>query len=802
MRFYRTLAFASVSMLAMTSPAFAQEAPAEGDEASSSEIIVQARRKDESVQDVPLVVNAVTAEDVNKLNLRDFKDITSVVPGLTMATNSNGIGTTSSVRGVNYDVNASGNNGTIEYYMNDAPVSAAILFTQMYDIGQVEVLRGPQGTLRGRASPSGSITVSTRKPDLSEIGVAGRLTANDISGYNGSAAINLPLVQDVIGIRIAGVYDKSQGNRVRSINSTEEPLFETTGGRISLRATPVDFLELNAMYQTTKVDAVQFDQVASFSQFAAGAAASTRVITPEERLGISSAPRRNNQRFDTYNWSAALSLAGQKLTYVGQYSKAAYYSEDPSAGDQINFFAGQQVKQVTNTTAIQESHEIRLQNEERIGGMFDYVIGYFNNTLDPPTSLTRPTAIGLPNGTLVATSLTPIERFGDSAEESYFGNLTVHLGDAAELSGGVRHIKYRWNAGLKVAGNLLDDAVNGCARAANCQPLSKTIYSLSAKYRVTDSLMAYASFGTSWRPPINVVGDFSLNKSARERSFLDLPAETSKSYELGIKSDWLDKRVRLNVSVYQQDYENFPYRSSSGIYYVNYGFVGAPINAVVPQRGIFNFVGAVPVRVRGVEVEGQFQVSDNFNLGGNINYSMGRVKNGIMPCNDLNGDGNPDVLATAPTLAQLQTAYGANNLGACRSNDRSASAPVWSGVVQGEYKAAISDSMEGYVRGLLSWYGKSGNDHQNPYDNVGRYSLTNVFLGLRDPEGAWDVTLFAKNVFNNQTVTSVSNGPLATSYRNAAASFAEASAVSTYAGINMTAPREFGVTARFAFGSR
>lgn len=105
------IALASVSLLALSAPAFAQatsDVPAADTRASfdttqTAEIIVTARRKDESLQDVPLTVNAVTNEEINKLNIKRFEDLATVVPGLVLTPAPNGIGAVASVRGVAYD---------------------------------------------------------------------------------------------------------------------------------------------------------------------------------------------------------------------------------------------------------------------------------------------------------------------------------------------------------------------------------------------------------------------------------------------------------------------------------------------------------------------------------------------------------------------------------------------------------------------------------------------------------------------------------------------------------------------------
>ncbi|MCB2080256.1 MAG: Plug domain-containing protein, partial [Novosphingobium sp.] len=161
-RKYLACSAATIALLA-GGDALAQDADDVG--ISDSEIIVQARRRDESLQEVPLVVNAVTSEEIDKLNLRDGTEIQNLVPGLQLSNNANGIGASGQVRGVQYDANTSAN-PTVAFYFNDAPIDGGSVLQAMYDIGQVEVLRGPQGTLRGAASPSGSITFTTRKPDL------------------------------------------------------------------------------------------------------------------------------------------------------------------------------------------------------------------------------------------------------------------------------------------------------------------------------------------------------------------------------------------------------------------------------------------------------------------------------------------------------------------------------------------------------------------------------------------------------------------------------------------------------------
>ncbi|WP_336968586.1 TonB-dependent receptor [Sphingobium aromaticiconvertens] len=796
---------ASVMALAAPMQVAAQDAaqPVVRETYDPNVIIVEARRREEDVQDVPAVINAVTAAAIGNLNFREFTEVKTLAPGLDLSVNANGIGGNARLRGVNFDANASGNNGTVEFYYNDAPISPGVILQQMYDIGQIEVQRGPQGTLRGRASPSGSITITTRKPDLNEIGGFLDMTGNDIGTLNFKGGLNVPIIPGIAAIRVAGLWDENEGDRVRSIYSNVSPHSRTKSGRVSGLVEPADWIKLEGSYQYMDRDARTYDQAISFSEVNPAAAPSDVLITAKDRLSIQEEPRTINQRFDIYNWRAEFAGMGQRLIYQGQHSKQQLVSTDNV--DDGNFFPGRDINQITDTVAKGTSHEIRLQNQERVAGMFDYVVGFFDSKLNPPTALTSPTIVRLPTslgGGIAQVAITNVLRTGNSHEQSFFGNLTAHLGEATELSGGLRQIKYK-------SQNFL--AVNGNTIASDAQDVKKLIYSGSIKHNFTPDLLVYLSTGSSFRPGINVVGDFNIAQSALEKSFLNLPPETSKSYEAGFKSTLLGGRARFNMTAYYQKYKNFPFRvPNNGVYYVNTVAIRnaqGVVTGTAQQVGSFNFVGAVPVTVKGLESELQLDISDRWNVGLTASYSIGKIKNGTIPCNDLNGDGVPDAVGSAPSLAQLQAAVGANNLSACAVSQRAAFLPPFTATLQSEYKLPVTDKVDGFLRGLVNYSGKSQGDPANNFDNVGAFALANLYAGIRDPEGAWEVSLFAKNLFDTTKVLTRTT-PLFTPYQQitgftpTGATTAAQTFTSTYTGATVTPPREFGLNVRFFFGSR
>lgn len=831
------LVLAGASFLAVSATAFAQttERPpednnipgAEANEAfASTDIVVTARRRDESSQDVPLVVNAVTAAELAKLNIREFQEVQSLVPGLSLQTSPNGIGTQATLRGVAFDVNASGNNGTIEFYLNDAPTSSTIVFQSLFDVAQIEVLRGPQGTLRGRASPSGSITIVTRRPDLYEAGGYINLTGTTRNAINANAAFGMPIIQDVLAFRVAGIYEENDGNRVKSINNGSNPFVKTKGIRASIRLDPADSVTIDANYSKTVRDARQFDQVESANFANPTLSTSPVVIRAEDRLAVAAIPRSFRQDFDVWNWRAEARFGGQKLNYVGAYNKQHYQTIDPNdkggaflttplpvfmglptflggtvvaptVGPQSSFAS---LGQSTTTLATQETHELRLSSDQRLFGMIDYVIGGLlnkqtsNSTLNVQTPLIN---VPVPTGpgtfffipTLV--NNTPVLRPAATDEKSVFANVNLHITDRTELSGGVRYINYRETAALSIAG-----ADVPAARRTGI-PQENWIYMASLKHRFSDNFMAYASFGTSWRPGSttnSAVDRENAFKSPRNQEYLFPPAEKSKSYEIGFKSNWMERRLKLNVTAYLQDFDNYAY-SSPNVFTVA---TTDPTGMDPSQEFVSQFTPAiavgVPARVKGIEADLAWN-TPRFSAGATLSYSDAKIKNGVIPCNVYGG--------AVPTVAQIRAASGGETFALCNVNFRAGTLPPFSATLQAEYNTPISARADGYARVLGSIYGDSQNDPGNPLDDVDAYSLVNLFAGIRDPEGAWDVGLFVKNLFETERVLSRNASAYGAAYRNLIlGADAGQTAVSTYRGITTTPPREFGLNVRYAFGSR
>jgi iron complex outermembrane receptor protein len=488
--------------------------------------------------------------------------------------------------------------------------------------------------------------------------------------------------------------------------------------------------------------------------------------------------------------------------------------------DAGGYFPNLPITQDTHLVATNTTHEVRLQNQERVAGIFDYVVGYFHGKGVADTSLgTRGTILGLGGffipGAPTTFLLLPGAAVGGSNpitntanivvgtginnESSFFGNLTVHLGEGTEFSGGARRSNY------KDSGQVL--FVNG-APVTQAVPTnnSTTIYNFTLRHKFGQDLMVYASTGSSWRPGAHAIGDFSSAQSPNELAHTVISPETSKNYEVGFKSNLLDRKVTFNATYYHQVFKNYTFRApGGGIYYINCTPPGTSATCggtASPSVGQFNFITGVPVKVDGVEGEIGFHPSRHFSLNATLNYSKSKIGNTLIAC-------NPAGVALPPTVASLQAALGAEHLGTCTGGGQSATfQPKFTGVLQAEYSASISDRAEGFVRGLFNYRGSGQNDPNNPYDDTKSYGLLNGYVGVRSPNGAWSLTLYGKNLFDVKQVVSLNGSPSSVSQVNVnvgavppgpVGSFTY---VSRYAGVSITPPREFGVNLRIAFGSR
>jgi len=812
MALLRATVLASVSVLAMGAPAWAQSGAPQPTQAASTatatteEILVTARRRSERLQDVPKSIEVVSIADLQKNVINNFQDVAQITTGLTLQNANNGLVQNTEMRGITYDVN-SGANPTVAFYWNDGGAQSNYIYQAMYDIGQIEVQKGPQGTLRGAAAPSGAVTITTHKPDL--YGYGGYVQGSVGSGYYGhtiDGAVNIPLIQGKLAVRLAGMINDNQGDGVRSANSTlwpTGPYNRSWSERVSVRFAPTDEIDINAVYQRTIAHDLNYQQTESTCVVDASVSCANPgdgtayygVITPRDRLSTVSEPRDVLEQQDMFNLRADWHVLGQKLSYVGQYAIQHLTSNQPYdfAGLYNPLYPyGFQYYDLAVSRNQYETNEVRLASDERIAGVFDYVAGFYA-LWSPTNNYVSSAAVALPASysfevpyieaeglgctdyTAAYTCSANLFQYGVRTEHAVFANLTAHLlSNRLELSGGLRHLwdkntAYFYGNQLSLEEQAIADAIGPSTSKAQ-----KTIWAASASYHFTPEIMGYVSGGSSFRQGLNSVGPFLSTagyggiSTSVAGPYGNVLNETSTSYEAGIKTSFANHRGIFNLTYYHQNFKNYQWTSPS--------YVWVYTNAGVPAS-VSGFVASVPVKVDGIEAEAAWRFSRQLSSGASFSYANGEITGGALtPCNGPAGSGS--VSAATPIYT-------------C-SGGPSSFVPRWKVALHADYNRALDATKDGYLRVQGTINPASVPNAALPYNTQRPYSLFNIFVGIKAHSGLWDLSGFVKNVFDKQAVLAGYGGNIPTSTAG--------SGNSAYNLINITAPRQFGVSLRVAIG--
>lgn len=783
---------------------------------SLDEIVVTARRREEVAQDVPQVVNAIPADLLDKLAIKDFRDIQTLVPGLAFEGLQN-----SSIRGVSFNSNTS-SQSTMAFYLNDTLVQQGQLLQVLFDVGQIEVLRGPQGTNRGVSAPSGSITATTRRPDLYEFGGYVDTLLNTLDRRYINGAINVPIIKDVLALRVAGVINRSDGNGVRSYFSSTEPSERTDGFRATLAFEPTDNLSAVLMYQHINLNSEQFGQV-----FGPGFPGQTPSISRFDRMAVADKPTVLRSKFDVVTAQVDWDVFGHTVSYVGGWSRQK--STQVLDTDTGQVLIGPAIANNIFSNLRYLSQELRIASDPAPGKFLDYTIGaFYRDERMHDDAFSRSPASFL-SGAFGPTSAPNVANYDPQfqipqfiptaslrREKSLFASVTAHLTPQTELTGGIRHLWLRSDSYLKItlenglqlapvvggtpicpAPNLLPGptpttCVVPTARVVSVPPRSfvrenATLYNLSLSHKLTPDLLIYASYGTAYRPPYSSIGIQNGLNDPVLNSLLVHPSESSSNYEAGFKGTFFDGRARLNVSYFHQTFKDLPTFVTSVRYLANTGVGPSNLSS-------FNFTADPDAVVDGVDIEAWVRLSKNWTFSAQGSWAKNRVTNGTgLPCNDGNFDGTPDTIPVT-SVSQFPTGV---SVAICPGGSISR-LPRWNATFQSEYTIPVTDTAQAYVRALFNYTPK------NPYATQARvidnYGLLNLFAGARATDGAWEVGFYARNLFNTQKV--LDEGLNEINIPNSLGAYPSLRRNTGYFSTDLTPRQEFGVTMRYSFGSR
>ncbi|MBL4827001.1 MAG: TonB-dependent receptor [Spongiibacteraceae bacterium] len=757
---YSTLA------MAVTSPLQAQQLDSEENKQWLEEVIVvAAQKREERLQDVTSMVDVVQGDTIEKLNLKTFSDIEQLSPGLSLTSQEPNVNSIT-LRGVGFNPN-SASAPTVDIYFNETPLDTNSAFRALYDIAQIEVLRGPQGTLRGRTSPSGAITIATRRANVEEIEGYFQQTLTDQNGVNSQGAISLPLVEDVLAVRLAGLYDKNEGLGAYNIRTGDDDKDETTSLRANIIYYPMDDLMLDLTYQY-----LDNSSEATPILLTLPGRITDPILKPEDRKGKTTYPATYDYTGHLVSFAITLELEDMSLDYIGGFQDIEQgRAADLAYGGTIENFSKPQafVSSTKSTT-----HEFRVTSQG--DGFWDYLYGIYLEDSESQTDLTQ--AQYLPFGFVsganppldIAVLAVGVDIPSDVKTYAAFTDYRFHITEQDQFQIGIRYQKtdVKRDFVQTISGPLLgpvplvSSAIGEDQREVTYDQVTG---GMSFRHEFTPDLTAYVSYGRSYRP-----GGVVATTAALDEDLIIYDAETSDNYEVGLKGNLFEGRAMFSVAVYQQDFDNYLAYTDSFLS-VSTGKDGVTDNSVA-------FTFNADAQVRGIEANIIAKASEQLRVGLSATYNEAKFKGSMAPCNDYNGDGVADSNG-APNVPVGQ------NVAMCRLSGTVSAQADWSVSLNAEYTTPFKTG-ELFARGLLSY----SPDRNDPFQDLDFDSLltNSIFLGYRSGDSLYEVSLFGKNLTNDDTLTTANAGQV--DYDLFDTGYAVATPVR---------PREFGliVTTRF-----
>ena len=801
---------AVLALAAFSAPAYAQTAPSpapatEAEDAAPGEIVVTAQKRSENLHDVPVAVSVLSGESLAQAARPSIESAAQMVPSLNFLKSGTTLNQTIFLRGV----------GTATFSIAGEPSVSTVVdgvvyarsgeaFSDLVDIAQLEVLRGPQGTLFGKNASAGVINITTIMPKH-QLGGSFEASYFDRNEYRAKASVNLPMGQD-LAARFTGFYGEYDGN-IRNVTTNQWVNgYKHWGARAQFLYDPTNNfkLYLAADYHKNDDDCCA-DIIATPPLNALGVPISSLAFTvlPPQNGAESRAVAQNlvtstKEEGWGVSMQADVGLGSHTLTSITSYRK--WDNTEIRDGDWLPmaYVGFTQLHDNGPQTSNTFTQELRLTSPSN--QTVSYVLGaYYSHAYSQRTfnraDIGCSAAVGAPVGVLLpcsgpnATSIRNVSgtaTFGSTFNNvAVFGQATFRLSDAVRLVGGLRYthdnlavfhartatglvndgsgdplafggIQPAFDQGvfnqfntLVAGGTAPGIAVRRAALSANGVPFrTKTSNdNLSGKavvqFDLSPDVMAYGSYARGYKgPAYNTF--FNLTSTGTNV----IEAETSDAFELGLKNRLLDGKLIINIAGFYAKYHNFQANNPDLV-----------ANVVVTR-----FTNAGEVSTTGLEVDMTWRLGKNTTLTGGVALT----------------DAHVDKFKAAP---------GALPTDIIPSGTRLGFAPTWKGAMAFDHRFVTGQFMDITFGATMNVQSKqlslfSADAVQRELGTIPAYALVNLQLGLVDPGDKWKLTFQVRNLTDHAYPAAIINGGVSGSYRYQ---------------IPRDADRYWGVTARVNF---
>jgi iron complex outermembrane recepter protein len=776
----------SLFLAASAQAAFAQTADAAA--ADEGEIVVTAQKRSQSLQDVSAAVSAVTGDSLANQKISNLEDLQAIVPSVNIGNDFNQAKLF--IRGVGANTSTTGSSPGVALHVDGAYVARAeAQLTSLFDLERLEVLRGPQGSLYGRNAVGGSINLITAKPTKDLSGYV-RGTYGNYNQIVTEAAISLP-ISDALSVRIAGKTEDRDGYGRNPTTGTQVDDLKRrmVRGHVQLKSGIVDLL-LTGEYFTqndhsgaVKYQEPAFPGVARLAPLGVGGFAAN----PRD-LGSDIPP---SVKTDSYSFTGTLKLDVTDhvtLTNVANYRdfKTALIQDlDVSQVFNSRATTGQvSTVQRRQIDSVQYSNELQLgYSSDAVKGVFglyyfherqrprDLVGNFPNGDLQLLTSLTNnvvglngappsPALIGsvslrqaldnCGNQTAPANGTVAPQRVclnSDLGTDAYaaFGQFNFDLGVIAGLDNVSLKLGGRYSSEKATSSNpSIIFAANGAG------PIFVTTTASTFRERKFKDFTP--EFGLQWEPNRDLLLYYTYSEGFKAGSgenaagsTIIVNPETVKNHEIGVKSQFLDRKLTLNVSAY------------------SYKLNGLQINKTIaggPAGFLTVFQNAARTSAQGVEIEFAARPSNTFRVSGGVSYTHSRYKDFVTldPLNPVNVTGGA---AYNPVTNPVVTAFGGpcgasltTNLGPCNiqlAGNPTRNSPDWAYNMRAEWDLPIINEDAGTLTLSGDIGGKSDvffTEFARQREGADGYSVVDFALRFQSADKGITAQAWVKNAFD------------------------------------------------------
>lgn len=679
----RTLLMASA--LAASSAVWAQ-----GTEAGSQheEIVVTAQKRAEKLQDVPISLEVVTSETIQDLQIVRFEDLQKYVPNFTVqpTPGANQI----YIRGIGSGAQNFAFEQSVSLYVDGVYAGRNRQFmAPFFDVERVEVLRGPQGALVGKNTAAGAISLISAQPTR-ELEGAAELTALFKRGVSFSGYVSGPISDTLTGRLAVKIVDQD-GYIHNRANDEDVPGEEDTLIRGILKYEPSDNFDITTKLEYTDYKVIGTNAISIFPGSDDFEDAEKEAESPFGH------PEEDKTRSFNATVTANFYFGEYTLTSTSAYSRydATKYTGASSAVPELWL-------SLQGENFEQWSQEVRLASP--VGQTFEFIVGAYYDTNDLSTEFYNEYSL------LFGTLAGEVNNLFDQTTDTWsvFGQGKWNITDQLKLLGSIRYTETSKDASYDffgISGIPLGAPVSldGSRSKGTIDP------SITLQYEFTDDIMAYATYSQGSKS-----GGFSSNTRTVTAATFEFDDETSRNYEIGIKSRLFDGAVIANLTAFHTEFEDLQ------------------VSNYLPVIGIV-IGNAASATTEGFEFSGSWYVTDELELSTSLAYL----------------DATYDDFPGGPCLyGNTGCDQATNNIGGTTIPNTS----KWSGSITGRYETDISDSLKmslaliGTFRS--KYYVEANLDPDSAQDG---YFKLDAVLQLAAIDDKWSLELFGRNLTDEHT---------------------------------------------------